>query len=272
MLDVVKYLFLDSEKLATRCETNCYSHRPQQHKEKVCITCISRPNLDAALSGTMMRQVGKAGRQATQRPSHADKARPSSTSMRSPAAAMLRPGAVDLPQSAERSVPLAAVAHSLQVDARRQFAAAYEDITQYMDKCEYLFDHDEFYDTSYKSLARTVTQLNKVGTDAQQQEREQLYTGLLDWLNTSSFSLDAPTHGVINEHQLIESAQTTRDVSVKMLLSLERLRALQVNGKYYLLQGRNHVFKVGGPIPWSTLLYRTKYGWYTQFRALQCVS
>ena len=25
----------------------------------------------------------------------------------------------------------------------------------------------------------------------------------------------------------------------------------------------------GGPIPWSRLLYRTKYGWYTQFRALQ---
>jgi len=33
-------------------------------------------------------------------------------------------------------------------------------------------------------------------------------------------------------------------------------------------QGRNHVFKVGGPIPRSRLLYRTKYGWYTQFRAL----
>ena len=37
-------------------------------------------------------------------------------------------------------------------------------------------------------------------------------------------------------------------------------------------QGRNHVFKVGGPIPWSRLLYRTKYGWYTQFRALQSVT
>jgi len=35
-----------------------------------------------------------------------------------------------------------------------------------------------------------------------------------------------------------------------------------------LLQGCNHVFKDGGPIPWSRLLYRTKYGWYTQFRAL----
>jgi len=35
------------------------------------------------------------------------------------------------------------------------------------------------------------------------------------------------------------------------------------------IQGRNHVFKVGGPIPWSRLLYRTKYGWHTQFRALQ---
>jgi len=33
-------------------------------------------------------------------------------------------------------------------------------------------------------------------------------------------------------------------------------------------QGRSHVFKVGGPIIWSMLLYRTKYGWYTQFRAL----
>jgi len=142
---------------------------------------------------------------------------------------MLRPGAVDLPQSTERSVPLAAVAHSLQVDARRQFAAVYEDITQYMDKCEYLFDHDEFYDVSYKSLSKTVAQLNKIGTDAQQQEREQLYTGLLDWLNTSSFSLEAPTHGIINEHQLIESAQTTRDVLVKILLGLERLRAAHIS-------------------------------------------
>jgi len=35
-----------------------------------------------------------------------------------------------------------------------------------------------------------------------------------------------------------------------------------------LYQGRNHVFKVGAPIPWSRLLYRTKYGWYTQFHAL----
>ena len=34
-------------------------------------------------------------------------------------------------------------------------------------------------------------------------------------------------------------------------------------------QGRNHVFKVGGgPIPWSRLLYKTKYGWYIQFCAL----
>ena len=37
-------------------------------------------------------------------------------------------------------------------------------------------------------------------------------------------------------------------------------------------QGRNHVFKVGGPIPWSRLLYRTQYRWYTQFRALQSVT
>ena len=37
-----------------------------------------------------------------------------------------------------------------------------------------------------------------------------------------------------------------------------------------LSQGRNHVFKVGGPIPWSRLLYTTKYGWYkvTQFQKL----
>ena len=39
-------------------------------------------------------------------------------------------------------------------------------------------------------------------------------------------------------------------------------------GNYFGVQGRNHVFKVGGPIPWSRLLYRTKYGWYIQFRAL----
>ena len=37
-------------------------------------------------------------------------------------------------------------------------------------------------------------------------------------------------------------------------------------------QGRNHIFKVGGPIPWSMLLYRTKCGWYTQFCALQAVA
>jgi len=30
-------------------------------------------------------------------------------------------------------------------------------------------------------------------------------------------------------------------------------------------QGRNHVFKVGGPIPWSRLLYRTKYGCIPSF-------
>ena len=28
----------------------------------------------------------------------------------------------------------------------------------------------------------------------------------------------------------------------------------------------------GGPISWSRLLHRTKYGWYTQFRALQSVT
>ena len=39
-----------------------------------------------------------------------------------------------------------------------------------------------------------------------------------------------------------------------------------------LCQGRNHVFKVGGPIPWSRLLYKTKYGYCTQFRALQSVT
>jgi len=39
-----------------------------------------------------------------------------------------------------------------------------------------------------------------------------------------------------------------------------------------IMQGRNHVFKVGGPIPRSRLLYRTNYKWYTQFRALQSVT
>ena len=151
------------------------------------------------------------------------------TSTRSPSPPpMLRPGAVELPEPLEATVPLAAVAHSMQIDARRKFAATYEDITQYMDKCEYLFEYDDFYDKSYKSLAKAVTELNKIGTDAQLQEREQLFNGLLDWLNTSSFTLEVPTHGAINEHQLIESGQTTRDVLVKMLLGLERLRALHI--------------------------------------------
>jgi len=33
-------------------------------------------------------------------------------------------------------------------------------------------------------------------------------------------------------------------------------------------RGATTFSKFGAPIPWSTLLYRTKYGWYTQFRAL----
>jgi len=151
-----------------------------------------------------------------------------STTRASSPPAMIRPGTVELPEPPDAAVPLAAVAHSMQLDARRKFAATYEDITQYMDKCEYLFDHDEFYDKSYKSLAKTVTELNRIGTDAQLQEREQLYNALIDWLSTSSFSVEAPAHGIINEHQLIESGQTTRDVLFKMLLGLERLRALHI--------------------------------------------
>jgi len=47
---------------------------------------------------------------------------------------------------------------------------------------------------------------------------------------------------------------------MESISNAETLEALIVGD-----QGRNHVFKVGGPIPWSRLLYRTKYGWYTQF-------
>ena len=43
---------------------------------------------------------------------------------------------------------------------------------------------------------------------------------------------------------------------------------LQITG---FRQGRNHAFKVRGPILWSRLLYRTKYGLYTQIRELQSV-
>jgi len=46
----------------------------------------------------------------------------------------------------------------------------------------------------------------------------------------------------------------------------------QLYGTLHSTRGRKHVYKVGGPIPWSRLLYRTKYGWYTQFRALQSVT
>ena len=47
-------------------------------------------------------------------------------------------------------------------------------------------------------------------------------------------------------------------------------RALQLKRTFVASdQGRSHVFEFGGPIPWSRLLYRTKHGWYTQFRALQ---
>ena len=61
------------------------------------------------------------------------------------------------------------------------------------------------------------------------------------------------------------SCQTfvTRTVSANIL----NLRRRQSLGEE---QGRNHVFKVGGP--WSRLLYRTKYGWYSQFCALQCAA
>ena len=34
-------------------------------------------------------------------------------------------------------------------------------------------------------------------------------------------------------------------------------------------RGATTFSKSWGPIPWSRLLFRTKYGWYTQFRALQ---
>ena len=174
------------------------------------------------------RQASGAARPSTARSTRSGKAQLSTFTRSSSPLPMLRPGTVELPEPPESGVPLAAVAHSMQMDARRKFAATYEDITQYMDKCEYLFDHDEFYDKSYKSLARTVTELNRIATDAQQQEREQLYSGLIDWFSGSSFTLEAPTHGAINEHQLIESGQITRDVLSKMLLGLERLRALHI--------------------------------------------
>jgi len=32
--------------------------------------------------------------------------------------------------------------------------------------------------------------VNRIGTDAQQSEREQVYNALLDWLSTSSFTLE----------------------------------------------------------------------------------
>ena len=39
-----------------------------------------------------------------------------------------------------------------------------------------------------------------------------------------------------------------------------------------ILSGAQPRFQSWGPIPWSRLLYRTNYGWYTQFRALQSVT
>jgi len=72
--------------------------------------------------------------------------------------------------------------------------------------------------------------------------------------------------------------------SVKSLFIICRFAAVfmwKINSSSFLLrypryqaseQGRNHVFKVGGPIPWSMYLYRTKCRWYTQFRGLQSVT
>ena len=37
-------------------------------------------------------------------------------------------------------------------------------------------------------------------------------------------------------------------------------------------RGATTFSKLGGPMPWSRLLYRTKYGWHTQFHALQAVT
>lgn len=76
-------------------------------------------------------------------------------------AATATAGTMELPEPPDSGVTLAAVAHSVQTDIRRKFAATHEDILQYIDKCEYLFEHDEFYDKSYKALARTVTELNR---------------------------------------------------------------------------------------------------------------
>jgi len=42
--------------------------------------------------------------------------------------------------------------------------------------------------------------------------------------------------------------------------------------KCSFVQGATTFSKLRGPIPWSRLLYRTKYGWYTHFRGLQSVT
>jgi len=56
---------------------------------------------------------------------------------------------------------------------------------------------------------------------------------------------------------------------------LSTTNVLQTDGRLKIddtLTGAQPRFQSWGPIPLSMLLYRTKYGWYTQFRGLQSVT
>jgi len=57
----------------------------------------------------------------------------------------------------------------------------------------------------------------------------------------------------------------TRKKTVSVLIVSEMSYVRECTGVVLDDQGRNHVFKVGGPIPWSMLLYRTKYGCIPSF-------
>jgi len=47
---------------------------------------------------------------------------------------------------------------------------------------------------------------------------------------------------------------------------------LQTRHTVRAFRGATTFLTLGGPIPWSRLLYRTKCGWYTQFCGLQSVT
>jgi len=90
---------------------------------------------------------------------------------------------------------------------------------------------------------------------------------LQDWTLRDEFA-GVDIAGLDND-DLDNDRQTPCPVSNRSLLPSNISNLHQRSLYVFDSRGATTFSKLGGPIPWSRLLYRTKYGWYTQFRALQ---